>query len=240
MPAKILPRQAPLIKEYLDPEETLALEEGAESLRDKLLFRLLRILGCRISEVLGLRVEDIDFIRRRVTIIHLKTRAHLVCPHCSARLARGHTFCPGCGKKVEKAVRKELEQRRLRQLPVDLETLGVIKNYIDRGGLTDANGHQFLFNISRQRAWQIFRQYSIVLGLPELINSETGKRHHVSPHKMRDSFAVNAMKVDDSGDGQRLLQEHLGHSSFNTTAKYRKIAGREREDWFEKVMGGKK
>jgi hypothetical protein len=32
------------------------------------------------------------------------------------------------------------------------------------------------------------------------------------------------MKMDDSGDGLRLLQEHLGHLNFNTTARYRKIA----------------
>jgi len=31
------------------------------------------------------------------------------------------------------------------------------------------------------------------------------------------------MKHDGSGDGLRLLQEHLGHANFNTTAKYRKF-----------------
>ncbi len=48
----------------------------------------------------------------------------------------------------------------------------------------------------------------------------------------RDAFSVHAMKLDDSGDGLRLLQEHLGHASFNTTAKYRKIAGDEHHTWY--------
>ena len=48
-------------------------------------------------------------------------------------------------------------------------------------------------------------------------------------------FAVHAMKVNDSGDGLRLLQEHLGHASFDTTAKYRKVAGEELRDWYQKL-----
>lgn len=59
--------------------------------------------------------------------------------------------------------------------------------------------------------------------------------NYVSPHKLRDAFAVNAVKLDDSGDGLRLLQEHLGHVSFNTTAKYRKVAGTEHRDWYNKL-----
>jgi integrase/recombinase XerD len=41
------------------------------------------------------------------------------------------------------------------------------------------------------------------------------------------------MKLDDSGDALRLLQEHLGHASFNTTAKYRKVAGEEHRRWYD-------
>jgi len=52
-----------------------------------------------------------------------------------------------------------------------------------------------------------------------------GTNHYLSPHRFRDAFSVHAMKLDDSGDALRLLQEHLGHASFNTTARYRKVAG---------------
>ena len=44
-----------------------------------------------------------------------------------------------------------------------------------------------------------------------------------------------ALKKDDSGDGMRLLQEHLGHQSFNTTAKYRKVSGKEHAEWFARL-----
>jgi integrase/recombinase XerD len=71
-----------------------------------------------------------------------------------------------------------------------------------------------------------------------MVNSETGKGRGVSPHRLRDAFAVHAAKQDDSGDGLRLLQEHLGHASFNTTAKYRKIAGKEHREWHERLWRG--
>ena len=48
-------------------------------------------------------------------------------------------------------------------------------------------------------------------------------------------FSVHAMKIDDSGDGLRLLQEHLGHLNFNTTAKYRKVAGEEHRQWYDRL-----
>ncbi len=52
---------------------------------------------------------------------------------------------------------------------------------------------------------------------------------------LRDAFSVHAMKLDDSGDALRLLQEHLGHASFNTIAKYRKVAGEEHRKWYESL-----
>jgi len=72
-------------------------------------------------------------------------------------------------------------------------------------------------------------------GLSKLTNPDTGWLRNVSPHRLRDAFAVHAVKTDDSGDGLRLLQEHLGHASFNTTARYRKVAGEEHKAWYRKL-----
>ena len=49
----------------------------------------------------------------------------------------------------------------------------------------------------------------------------------ISPHRLRDAFAIHAIKFDDSGDGLGLLQEHLSHQSITTTMRYRKVAGEE-------------
>lgn len=99
----------------------------------------------------------------------------------------------------------------------------------------NTEGSRFIFNISRHRAWQIVRECASRAGLTKLINPETGRLKGVSPHRLRDAFSVHAMKIDASGDGLRLLQEHLGHASFNTTAKYRKIAGDEHREWYDRL-----
>jgi integrase/recombinase XerD len=226
-----------MTKTYLEPAEVEKLEEAACYLRDTLLVRLLFHLGCRISEALGIRVSDIDFAQGTITIQHLKARMKLSCPECGAGLGKSHTFCPGCGGKVKEAVAKEQEHRRMRTLPLDRDTLEMLKDYIKRGGPVKREGRSLIFGMSRHRAWQIVRECAKRAKLPQLVNPETGKVHNISPHRLRDAFAVHAVKLDDSGDGLRLLQEHLGHVSFNTTAKYRKVAGEELKGWYDRLWG---
>jgi len=215
---------------YLEPNEVERMENAATCFRDRLLIRLLFRLGCRISEALALKVEDIDFTQGTVTIEHLKTRLKLSCPECGAGLGRSHKFCPNCGSSVEKAVAQEKEHRRVRTLPVDDHTLEMLRDFIRRDKTKG-----LIFKINRHRAWQVVKQCAERAGLPKLVNPDTGKKRGISPHRLRDAFAVHAMKINDSGDGLRLLQEQLGHASFDTTAKYRKVAGEELKEWYKKL-----
>jgi len=219
----------------LELDEIACLEKCTTNLRDRLLIRLLFHLGCRISEALALKVEDVDFKQGTISIVHLKRRVKVSCPQCRARLGRSHAFCPGCGARVEITLTQQLEHRRMRTLPIDDDSLGMLKDYIRRGGPVFQKGRMLIFGINRHRAWQVVRECAERAGLPDLVNPETGKVHGVSPHRLRDAFAVYAMKLDDSGDGLRLLQEHLGHASFNTTAKYRKVAGKEHREWYQRL-----
>ena len=223
------------MKTYLEPDEVELIENKTTNLRDRLLVRLLFRLGCRVSEALALTPDDMDFDRGSVTIMHLKSRTKLSCPECGARLGINHTFCSRCGGKIEKALTQQQEHHRQRVLPLDNDTLRLLSEYVQRGGCVVRDGKKFIFGINRHRSWQIIRDCSEKARLPKLVTPETGRVHNVSPHRLRDAFAVNAMKLDDSGDGLRLLQEHLGHASFNTTAKYRKISGTEHRDWYDKL-----
>ena len=224
-----------MTKAYLEVDEVRELEDAAEYLRDKLLIRLTFQLGCRISEALGIAVSDIDFNQGTVTIEHLKLRINLSCPDCGTRLSKTARFCPGCGVKVEKATAEEKEHRRVRTLPVDADTLEMTRDYIDRGGPVSSNGKQLLFGISRHHAWKVVRDCAEKAGLGELVNPETGKRHGISPHKLRDAFAVMAVQHDDSTDGIRMLQEQLGHANIGTTMRYRKVAGQELKEWYSEL-----
>jgi len=224
-----------MIRTYIEPEEVALLEKAATNLRDILLIRLLFRLGCRVSEALALTTDDIDFDHGSVTILHLKSRVHLSCPKCGARLGIGHAFCSRCGAKIEKALTQQQEHRRQRVLPLDNDTLSLLGEYVRRGGPVIHEGRRLIFGINRHRAWQVIRDCAEKAGLPKLVTLETGKIHNISPHRLRDAFAVHAVKLDDSGDGLRLLQEHLGHASFNTTARYRKISGKEHKEWYQKL-----
>lgn len=229
------PRSTKTGKAYLELDEVARLEKSPTNLRDRLLIRLLFHLGCRVSEVLAITADDIDFSASIVTIEHLKTRIKLSCSNCGARLGKSHTYCPRCGAKVDKQVAEEKEHRRLRTLPIDDDTREMLKEYIERGGPVLSDGKRLIFGINRHRAWQIVNECAEKVGLPKLVNPETGRVHNVSPHRLRDAFAVHAVKLDDSGDGLRLLQEHLGHQSFNTTAKYRKVSGKEHREWYRRL-----
>jgi integrase/recombinase XerD len=222
-------------KAYLEPNEVARLVKATNNLRDRLLISLLFYLGCRISEALAIAVDNVDLTRGSIIILHLKTRIKLSCPNCGWSLGRSHCFCPKCGTKVKDTVARQIEHRRQRILPIDRDTLAMLKDYIERGGPVIKGDKQLLFGINRHRAWQIIKEASEKVGLPKLVNPENGRIHNVSPHKLRDAFAVNAVKTDDSGDGLRMLQEHLGHASFNTTAKYRKVSGQEHRDWYNQL-----
>lgn len=224
-----------MTKVYLEPYEIQQLERAAKNLRDRLLIRFLFHVGCRISEALPLEETHIDFNDGTITIKHLKFRIRIECPNCRTRLGRKHEFCPKCGRPVTDVIRKEQEHIRQRMPQIDKETLGMLEEFVDRGGPVMRNGKRLIFGINRHRAWQIVKECAEKAGLPKLVNPETGRVHNVSPHKLRDAFAVNALKTDDSGEGQRFLQEQLGHQSFNTTARYRKISSDELRGWYEKL-----
>ena len=223
------------MRAYVEPEEVTLMEKATPYLRDRLLIHILFHLGCRISEALALKVEDIDLVHRTITIKHLKIRLTVSCPNCGGRLSATHLYCSRCGSKIETAQTEQREHRRQRVLPADKDTLNMLQEYIKRGGPVLRDGKKLIFGINRHRAWQIVKDCAEKAGLPKLVNPETGRRHNVSPHRLRDAFAVHAVKVNDSGEGLRLLQEHLGHASFNTTAKYRKVSGKEQRDWFQKL-----
>ena len=223
------------MKAYVEPGEVKDMEEAATNLRDKLLIHLLFHLGCRISEALALTIENIDFERCTIVIQHLKARLKLSCSDCGQGLGRHHAFCPKCGIKISAAQAEQQERRRQRVLPVDSGTMDMLREYVQRGGPIIRDGKAVLFGINRHRGWQIIKECAERANLQRLVNPDTGRIHYVSPHKLRDAFAVRALKVNDSGDGLRLLQQHLGHASFDTTAKYRKVSGDDHREWCEKL-----
>lgn len=218
------------MKVYLTPEEVERMAQAATNLRDRLLIRMLFWGSCRVSEALAIRVEDVNPAQGTLTIQHLKTRVKLLCPYCDTRLSRAARFCPGCGKDIPAPIRKEQEMHRIRTIPLEKQTMDRLVDFIRRD-----KTQGLIFKIGRGHARKIVKDCARKAGVEELVNPETGKERGISPHRLRDAFAIMAVQHDDSTDAIRMLQEHLGHQSIATTMKYRKISGKELTEWYQKT-----
>ena len=234
------------MKPFLEAAEVEALEANALTkdwatgklvpcFRDRLLIRLLFRNGLRVSEVVAIGRDDIDLDRAEVRVVHLKERVQLYCRECGGRLARAHRFCPGCQLQVSEAEKRIQETRRQRVLPLDGETVDLLREFISHEGPVMKNGRLMLFGITPARAWQVVRDAARRAGLPPLLNPETGKPRGISPHRLRDAFATHAAAMDGSIEGVRLLQEQLGHKNISTTMRYVKVAGAKQREWFDRL-----
>ncbi len=178
---------------------------AARNPRDKALIALLARDGIRISETIQIKESDIDFINGTLSIIHLKERLKSKCPGCGAILGKRHIFCPGCGNKVDQAIREKVEQRRQRTIPIDNDTLSLIKKYLRWRRQFSYRG-PFLFPFTRQRGWQLVERIGRRAGI-------SGLHPHSFRHFLATTWVAKGLDV-------KKLQVFLGHASIATTMAY--------------------
>jgi integrase/recombinase XerD len=205
------------MKTYLESKEVELLEKAATNVRDRLLVRVLFWAMVRISEAVAIRVEDVDFRESCLTIKHLKTRIHILCPYCQTRLSRNTKFCPGCGKEVPDPVKIQQHEHRIRTIPIDSRTLNLLREFIEGDPLIRRDGGGLIFRVGRVQAWKIIRDLAEKAEVGPLVNAETGELRGVSPHRLRDAHATLMVQRDDSTDSIRMLQQQLGHANIGTT-----------------------
>jgi integrase/recombinase XerD len=224
------------MKTSFESQEVNLLAQSATHLRDRLLISLLVHTGSYISEALGLTGDDIHFDSSTLTIQHLKTRVTITCPGCNARLSRSSIYCPGCADEVSTALVTQREQSRLHTIPIDPHALTLFEEYIKRGGAVEKEDKNRSFAINRHRTWQIIMQCAARAGSPPLFNTQSGTFHNVSPHQLRESSTINAVKKNDSGDelANRYLAEFTDSGcgdSFHSFMVY--FSGLRRVGWVE-------
>jgi len=191
--------------EYVEIGQIEKLISACSNPRDKAFIALLARTGIRITECVELKVSDIDFKRRVLTILHLKEKSKLKCPHCGEGLGKRHAFCPSCGNKVDKAIRERVEQRRQRMIPVDRDTLQLLDEYIQWRRKFPYRG-SLVFPFSRQRGWQLVEKLGRRVGIKGL-----------HPHSLRHLLATTWV---GKGLDVKKLQVLLGHASIATTMEY--------------------
>ncbi len=173
--------------------------------RDKAFVALLCRDGIRISEAIQLKESDVDFTKGTLSIIHLKERIKSKCPGCGAILGKRHIFCPGCGNRVDQAIRQKVEQRRQRTIPVDDDTLVLIKKYLRWRRQFSYHG-PLLFPFTRQRGWQLIERIG-----------QCARIAGLHPHSLRHLLATTWVA---KGLDVKKLQLLLGHASIATTMEY--------------------
>lgn len=201
------PRRLP---KALSMDEVQALLHAAgddtpRGLRDRALLELLYGSGARISEVVGLDVDDVD--RAPPPMKGLRdSRVGGDAQVDESRPVTGMVVVRGKGG-------------RERLVPVGSYALRAIDAYLVRGRPSLAAAHPtgrpepavFLNarggRLSRQSAWTVLVSAADRAGLST----------DVSPHTLRHTFATHLL---DGGADVRVVQELLGHASITTTQIY--------------------
>lgn len=183
-----------------------AAEEG--KMRDMVLIRLLWFSGRRISEILNVKIHEIDFEINKISF-HID-------------------------KKTEKrdGIRQKKDLVKLK--PMDKDTSNLIKQFIDDSELKPSD---YLFKsdfkpdrpISRQRAFQIIRRYTEKIGIEKV----GGKKPH--PHHFRHSYAVDMARKLKTPADVRKLQILMEHSNLAVTEQYLQFADEELADMVENI-----
>ncbi|RNM11184.1 site-specific tyrosine recombinase XerD [Nocardioides pocheonensis] len=204
-PAKRLPKALPLpdVEAILDaagaPGTVLAL-------RDRALLEVLYGTGARISEAVGLDVDDVDLgdpdgsggtvllrgkgSKERVVPLGSYAREAL-----SAYLVRARPELVSAGSTTAKAGSTTAKAGSTTAKAAPTERAGAL--FLNaRGG-----------RLSRQSAWTVIVRSA----------ERAGVTSDVSPHTMRHSFATHLL---EGGADVRVVQELLGHASVTTTQVY--------------------
>jgi integrase/recombinase XerD len=152
------------LKGYIEPEQVERLIAAATNLRDALLVRIPWRTGIRVSELISIRVQDIDSEGRAILIKIQKQRKR-------------------DGKTVE----------RRRVVPIDQGTLNMVREYLEWRKQFPYKG-DLLFPITRQMVDQVFWKLGRRAGINEIGDPSISKHTKMHPHVLRHSFSIYAIK----------------------------------------------
>lgn len=148
-------------------------------MRDKTMFELLYATGIRCSELVGIKLEDINMEEKAIRIFGKGKKERIVL----------------FGDKAKDRIMSYLSQERI---PAFSKKEFLFVNY---------RGAQ-LTSRSIQRIFEMFRKFLQL-------------ERHITPHKIRHSFATHLLNM---GTDLRVVQELLGHKTLSSTEKYTHVS----------------
>jgi integrase/recombinase XerD len=178
------------LKAYLEPEQVERVIAVAGNLRDKLLVRVPWRTGIRVTELINVRIQDIDFANRAIVI---KVQ------------------------KMRKRDGKAIERRRV--VPVDQGTLDLIKGYLAWRKQFPYKG-DLLFPISRARVNQVFWKLGRRAGIKEIGDPAVSQHRKLHPHHLRHSFAIHCIKRGMSIERLQKILGHSSPTTTSVYLQY--------------------
>ena len=178
------------LKGYLEPEQVERLIGVCTNPRDCLLVRIPWRSGIRVSELIGIRIQDIDFDNRSIVIKVQKMR-----------------------KKDGKAI----ERRRV--VPVDQGTLHMVEEYLEWRKQFPYKG-DLLFPITRQRVDQIYWKLGRRAGITKVGDPAVSKHTKLHPHILRHSFSIHCVKHGMSIDRLQKILGHQSPTTTSVYLRY--------------------
>jgi len=196
---------------------------ACKSDRDRVLIRLLWKSGRRISELLQLKVRDIDFENKDI-IWHILKKSKKVIGKNGEKLK--YIGKDGVEhyqtKRIDLTVRKAMDQK----------TLNILKNYVESKKLELntyilESPYKAECHLSRQRCWEIVRDVCFKAGVFKVGGSDP------HPHHFRHSYAIDLAKKIKTPAGMIVIKDALEHATVAQTEQYLKIGGGELRQYLE-------
>ncbi|MDY5153092.1 site-specific tyrosine recombinase XerD [Actinobaculum suis] len=191
--------------------EAASAGEGEIGLRDRALLEIMYGTGARVSEAVGLAIDDIDAETRTIRLFG-KGRKERVLPLGSYAMEAVEAYLVRARPVLAARATKSTRAKSTRAKSAPAKSA---KTQPGSSGNLGPGSALFLNKrgqpLSRQSAWGIIQEAA----------GRAGLASHVSPHSLRHSFATHLLQ---GGADVRVIQEMLGHASVTTTQIYTAVS----------------
>ena len=177
------------------------------AIRDQAMLSLLYFCGLRASELVSLKLQDVDLRNRVVRVMGKGSKERLV------------PFTPECRDAVRKyidEVRPALAEKYQAKAEI-AEGLSRLENIDQKKAFKIKNDANHLF-FNEKGGVLTTRGLEYIL---DKIEEKSGTFVGLHPHILRHSFATHLL---ENGADLRVIQELLGHESLNTTQVYTHVS----------------
>jgi integrase/recombinase XerC len=198
------PKREVKIPRHLDVEEMARLLETPDASmplgrRDRAILELFYASGLRLSELVGLNLEDVNLSSRMVRVMGKGRKERLVpCNHSAAEALRA--WLPDREALRREAIRRAPPPRpaRASRRPAAVRREAAVEPvFVNFRGT----------RLSARHVHRLVRHYV----------AACSTRFGISPHAIRHSFATHLL---EAGADLRVIQELLGHVRLSTTQRY--------------------